>query len=174
MRNHKGLQTIWQFSALFALAVFIGFSINQFRNDRLALFGDRSMETRMFDPSGKRLDITLADAKKMFLQKSAVFLDARPYNAYEKGHIQGARSLPWNEVDQKFMQATQDISSDIPVITYCDGETCELSHNLALFLINVGFNNVRVLINGWTLWQTKNLPTESVSSTAQGNFLNKG
>ena len=163
MKEQKGLQAIWQGGALLALAVFIGFSINQFRNDRLPVFGDWSMEARLTDSSGKRIDISIDDAKNMFLQKSAVFMDARPYDDYEKGHIKGARSLPWNEVDQKFMQVTQDMSPDMPVITYCDGETCELSHNLALFLIDVGFSNVRVLINGWTLWQKKDLPTETGS-----------
>ena len=43
----------------------------------------------------------------------------------------------------------------------CDGETCELSHDLALFLRDAGFVNTRVLVNGWTLWQQAGLPMEA-------------
>jgi len=152
------LQSVWQCGAMFALAVFLGFSINQFRDSRLPLFEDGSMEARLMSPSGERLDITLVEAKKLFLQEAVIIIDARPNDDYEKGHIRDARSLPWHEVDQRFMEVTKDISVDTPIITYCDGETCELSHHLANFLLDLGFTNVRILVNGWTKWQNADLP----------------
>ncbi len=154
------LQSVWQCGAIFILAVFLGFSINQFRDSRLPLFDDWSMEARLITPSGVRLDISLIEAKNLFLQKAAIIIDARPNDDYEKGHIRGALSLPWRDVDQRFMEVTKDISVDTPIITYCDGETCELSHNLANFLLDLGFNNVRILANGWTKWQNADLPIE--------------
>jgi rhodanese-related sulfurtransferase len=154
------LQSVWQCGAMFTLAVFLGFSINQFRDSRLPLFEDWSIEARLISSSGERLDITLIEAKKLFLQEAAIIIDARPNDDYEKGHIRGARSLPWHDVDQRFMEVTKDISVDTPIITYCDGETCELSHNLADFLLELGFNNVRILANGWTKWQNADLPIE--------------
>ena len=154
------LQSVWQCGAMFTLAVFFVFSINQFRDSRLPLFDDWSIEARLISSSGERLDITLVEAKKLFLQEAAIIVDARPNDDYEKGHIRGARSLPWHDVDQRFMEVTKDISVDTPIITYCDGETCELSHNLANFLLELGFNNVRILVNGWTKWQNADLPIE--------------
>ena len=154
------LQSVWQCCAMFLLAVFLGFSINQFRDTRLPLFDDWSMKARLTTPSGVRLDISLVEAKKLFLKKAAIIIDARPNDDYEKGHIKGAHSLPWDEVDQKFMTVTKDISNDTPIITYCDGETCELSHHLANFLLDLGFTNVRILVNGWTKWQNADLPIE--------------
>jgi rhodanese-related sulfurtransferase len=154
------LQSVWQCGAMFTLAVFLGFSINQFRDSRLPLFEDWSMEARLISSSGERLDITLIEAKKLFLQEAAIIIDARPNDDYEKGHIRGARSLPWHDVDKRFMEVTKDISVDTLIITYCDGETCELSHNLANFLLELGFNNVRILVNGWTKWQNADLPIE--------------
>jgi rhodanese-related sulfurtransferase len=154
------LQSVWQCGAMFTLAVFFGFSINQFRDSRLPLFEDWSIEARLISSSGERLDITLIEAKKLFLQEAAIIVDARPNDDYEKGHIRGARSLPWHDVDQRFMEVTKDISVDTLIITYCDGETCELSHNLANFLLELGFNNVRILVNGWTKWQNADLPIE--------------
>ncbi len=166
MLKQKCLQAIWQCSALIVFASLLAFSINYLRNDRLQLFGNWSPETRLIGPSGKRLDISLPEAKKLFFQQSVVFIDARPQDDYEKGHIKGALGLPWNEVDRNFMRVTEDISPDTPIITYCDGETCELSHDLAIFLLDMGFSNVRILINGWTLWKEAGLPMESGSSTA--------
>lgn len=158
--KQKFFQAVWQCGALFFLAVFLGFSINQFRDSRLPLFDDWSMEARLMSPSGERLDITLVEAKKLFLQEAVIIIDARPNDDYEKGHIRGARSLPWHDVDQRFMEVTKDISVDTPIITYCDGETCELSHHLANFLADSGFTNVRILVNGWTKWQNADLPIE--------------
>jgi rhodanese-related sulfurtransferase len=158
------LQSIWQFVVVFALAVFIGFSINQLRDSRLPLFGDWSMEARLTTPSGVRLNLSLIEAKNLFSQKKSIFIDARPKDDYEKGHIRGARSLPWYEADQRIMEVTKDISLDTPIITYCDGETCDLSHKLANFLIELGFNNVKILVNGWAKWQNADLPIDKKGS----------
>lgn len=154
------MQSVWQCAAIFTLAIFLGFSINQFRNNRLPLFEDWSMEARLMSPSGKRLDISLVEAKNLFFKQAAIMMDARPNDDYEKGHIRNARSLPWEEVDQRFMEVTKDISVDTPIITYCDGETCNLSHHLANFLLDMGFSNVRILVNGWTKWQNADLPID--------------
>ncbi len=164
IHKQKFFQAIWQCGALFALAVFLGFSINQFQNDPLPLFDDWSMEARLTTPSGERIDISLVEAKKLFLRQAAIFIDARPDDDYEKGHIKGARSLPLHEVDQRLMTVTQDISTDTPIITYCDGESCELSHDVANFLVDMGFSNVRILINGWTKWKEADLPIEKEHS----------
>jgi rhodanese-related sulfurtransferase len=154
------MQSVWQCAAIFTLAIFLGFSINQFRNNRLPLFEDWSMEARLMSPSGERLDISLVEAKDLFFKQAAIMMDARPNDDYKKGHIRSARSLPWVEVDQRFMEVTKDISVDTPIITYCDGETCELSHHLANFLLDMGFTNVRILVNGWTKWQNADLPID--------------
>ena len=133
-RKHKFFQAFWQFCALFALAVFFGFSINQVKDDPLPLFDDGSMRARLNAPFGERIDISLAEAKNLFLQKAAIFIVARPDEDYKMGHIKGARSLPRNKIDQRLMNVTEDISTETPIITYCDGEACELSHDVANFL----------------------------------------
>ena len=166
MFKQKCIQAVWQCTALIVFASLLAISINNLRSDRLQLFGGGPSEDRPMDPSGKRLDISLAEAKKLFLQRTVVFIDARPQDDYEKGHIKGALGLPWNEVDRNFMRVTAGMTPDTPIITYCDGELCELSHNLAIFLLDMGFRDVRILINGWALWRQADLPIESGSSTA--------
>ena len=156
----KWKQALWQVPAIILAAGILAFSANALRTDSLPLIGDWSIDARMTTVTGERLDISLREAEKLFRDQSVVFLDARSADDYRRGHIQGARSLPWQDVDQFFMEVTRDLESETPIITYCDGETCNLSHDLALFLKDAGFLNVRVLVNGWTVWRESRFPME--------------
>ena len=162
----KYFQVAWQSFAMFALSILLAFAINQFRSDRLPLVGDWSIKTKLTAANGDRLEISFEEAEKLFMKKSALFIDARSMDDYLKGHILGARSLPWHDVDQRFIEVTEDISSDTLIITYCDGVSCEPSCDLALFLLDMGFNNVRVLLNGWAVWLKSRLPVEKENTVS--------
>lgn len=142
------------------LASIIAFSVNQFRPGRLLLVGDWSPEAQLKLDSGDSLMVPLDEAKALFLAQAAVFVDARSQDLFAEGHIQGAYNLPWDEFDRHFAAIMADVPQEIPIVTYCDGESCGLSKELAMALLGKGYTNVRVLVNGWTLWQEKNLPTE--------------
>ena len=158
--NNLG-RAVWQILALVILSAVAALAVNALRADRLPLVGDWSVAARITTSTGERMDISLNEAEKLFFTDAAMFIDARPEEEYARGHIRNARSLPWHEVDLKFMGVTEALDLETPIVTYCDGETCELSHNLALFLREAGFLNTRVLVNGWTLWQQAGLPVES-------------
>jgi rhodanese-related sulfurtransferase/uncharacterized membrane protein YphA (DoxX/SURF4 family) len=157
----------WQISVLVILSLLVALGVNGMRRDRLPFVGDWSAAARITTAAGERMDISLEDAQKLFAANAAVFIDARPAEDFSQGHIRGARSLPWHDVDLKFIDVTQDIDLETPIVTYCDGETCELSHNLALFLQDAGFANTRVLVNGWKLWKKSGLPVEPGALPAQ-------
>jgi rhodanese-related sulfurtransferase len=154
-------RTAWQVPVLVILSAAVALAVNALRADRLPLVGDFSVAARITTSTGERMDISLDEAEQLFLTHAAVFIDARPEEDYARGHIQNARCLPWHEMDLRFMAVTGELDLEMPIVTYCDGETCELSHNLALFLRDAGFLNTRVLVNGWTLWQQAGLPVES-------------
>jgi rhodanese-related sulfurtransferase len=156
----KWKQAIWQMPVVILAAGILALSANAVRPDSLPLIGDWSIDARMTTVTGERLGISLQEAEKLFRDQAVVFLDARPADDYARDHIQDARSLPWQDVDRFFMEVTGDLESETPIITYCDGETCNLSHDLALFLKDAGFMNVRVLVNGWTVWHEGRLPVE--------------
>ena len=159
--TNRWFSAAWQVAALAMLSAAVALAVNALRADRLPLVGDFSAAARMTTATGERMDIPLEEAEKLFFTHAAVFIDARSLDDFVKGRIQGARSLPWQEVDSKFIGATQDLDLETRIVTYCDGETCELSHDLALFLRDAGFTNARVLVNGWTVWQQAGLPVES-------------
>jgi rhodanese-related sulfurtransferase len=153
-------RAFWQLAAILGAAVAIGLLTNQLRPDRLPLIAAWSPNVRMTLPSGDNLMIPLQEAEDLFLNQTALFLDARPRDLYARGHIQGARSLPWDEFDTASAGLIDAVPKDTAIITYCDGEACGLSQQLAMALLDKGYARVRVLVDGWTLWQVNKLPIE--------------
>jgi rhodanese-related sulfurtransferase len=161
VQYHPWIRSIRQLSLIVLAAAAVALISNHFRSSPLPLVGDWSPEARLTSPSGRQMAITLDEAKVLHQSMGAVFLDARPLEEFTKGHVQGSISLPWLEAEQRVMDVTADMANDAVIITYCDGDTCDLSKELALLLENLGFSNVRVLVNGWTLWQNAGLPVEA-------------
>jgi len=153
--------------AVIVTASAIGFFVNYLRNDGLNINKSWSVQARMTTDSGENLIIPLQQAEKIFTENKAVFIDARSEEDYNRSHIKGALSLPMHEIDDKFMDISQKLPQDKLIITYCDGKTCSLSHDLAEFLLSAGFNRVKVLINGLSVWKKADMPLESVDTEAQ-------
>ena len=158
--NSPVLHSLWQIALLMVAAGLIALAVNHWRDVPLPLIGDWSVAARLTDKGGKNLLIPLSEAKQLFDRKAARFLDARPQPQYADGHISGALNLPWQDVARTFTDIALQLDEKDLIITYCDGESCELSHDLAMYLRDMGFANVRVLVNGWTVWQNGGLPTE--------------
>jgi rhodanese-related sulfurtransferase len=160
--NHFLRTLTWQAPLLAFAAIVLGSSFNLLRADGISLRRDRSNESRFTDKESISLMVSLEEARALFEKDAASFVDARPSQHYEEGHIRGALSLPWQEVETAFAEVTGRLEPEKIIITYCDGEDCDLSHSLAVFLREMGFTNVRVLVNGWTLWQRAQLPVEKM------------
>lgn len=164
------LEMVWQGGVILLLASLVAVAINHVRPGGIPLVEDWSPEAQLKMDSGDSLAIGLDEAEGFFLARSALFLDARSQDLFAEGHIQGAFSLPWDEFEQRFAPVLATISQETLLITYCDGESCGLSRDLAIALLEKGYTNVRVLVNGWTLWQERGLPidlTTTVSSYPQ-------
>ena len=158
--NGIWVKTLWQISVILAIGAGLGLISNTLRPDSLQMVGDWSAKSRMTTATGECLIISLSGAEKLFTENAAIFIDARSDEDFRKGHIPGAKSLPWQDVDRRFIEVIEDVSPDMTIITYCNGESCKLSLDLALFLLDMGFKHVRVLVNGWTVWQEGCLPVE--------------
>jgi rhodanese-related sulfurtransferase len=160
--NHRtAMRALWQGGVIVLVAIAVGLLVNQVRPARLALVADWSPKTRLTTGAGISLEVPLEAAEALFFARMALFLDARSPELYAEGHIQGAVNLPWDAFEATFPQVMAGVPHDTTVVTYCDGETCGLSKDLAFALLQQGYFNVRVLVNGWTLWQQSNLPVEN-------------
>ena len=155
------LKAVLQGGVVLALAAAAGLLFNGFRPAGLPLVQDWTVAAQLAAARpGESVVISMEDARALFYARAAVFIDARPRDFYEMGHIQGARSLPWEDFDSLFPAALEGIPPDAAIIVYCDGEVCNLSKDLALALSASGYLHVQVLLNGWSVWQAAGMPTE--------------
>jgi rhodanese-related sulfurtransferase len=104
--------------------------------------------------------IALDAAMHMFTSGEAVFADARPIVAYEAGHIQNALHLEPGAVEEWAEKLIANYAPDQPFITYCEGEQCQLSHELAERLTWLGYERVYYLVDGWGQWKRHGLPID--------------
>lgn len=150
-----------QAAMVFIVAVVLSLCVNQFRAGGIPLVADWSPEARLKAATGDGMVMPLDKAVAFYDAQEAVFVDARPPELYAEGHIPGALNVPWQQVND-FLDAFFKKVADTKtiVIAYCDGEACSLSEELALMLRDMGYENVKVLINGWTVWTQNGYPTE--------------
>lgn len=73
---------------------------------------------------------------------------------YAAGHIPGAINLPVRRIDA---MATNDLSRDGLVVTYCTGPGCNGSTKGALRFAELGFR-VKELIGGIEYWEREGHP----------------
>ncbi len=116
------------------------------------------------EPESPRVPfISLEDTRSYFRAGTALFADARPFNVYKMGHIQGAMNLDPYDFDAWSGAFFSQFPADTLIIAYCDGARCPLSSELAEKLISLGYEKVFVLKNGWSLWEAAQLPVEQAA-----------
>jgi rhodanese-related sulfurtransferase len=159
-RNRIGFRMFWETTAMVLLAIGLGLVVNQFRPGRLTLVQDWSAEARLTLDSAKSMVIPLGEARKLCEEDNAIFLDARSPELYDQGHIRCALNVSWQGFEEYIDRVFETIPEDTRIVTYCDGEHCSLSEDLAKELVAMGYKDVNVLLNGWTRWVEAGLPVE--------------
>lgn len=113
------------------------------------------------DVIGDKIEIKdVTRARQIFDRGDVLFVDARPRDNYDGGHISGAVSLPLGQFDEFIDAFLERHPIDQPIVTYCSGRTCEDSHNLAQLLMDFGFSDVKVFIDGYPGWVAEGHPIE--------------
>jgi rhodanese-related sulfurtransferase len=170
MRDKVGISdTIRQSLLLLGLALTTAFAVNSFSPNGIPLLGewDTSKGVITANPDSgivdRDLEIESVDAaKKFFDHRSAVFLDARSQDDFDRGHIEGALSVPVNDFESRLEDLKGRYEADTYFITYCSGRECEDSHRLAHKLFENGYWEVSVFIDGFPAWEAKGYPVEKV------------
>lgn len=158
----KGFAALRQGSAIVLLGAGLGLLVNQWRPDGLPLIADWSLKVQLAAVGqDESLLVSLEEARALFATRAAVFIDARAAEFHALEHIAGALNLPWEDFEARFQQVMANVPPETLIITYCDGESCALSKDLALALQGKGYPHVRVLPNGLSLWKDAGLPLES-------------
>lgn len=77
-----------------------------------------------------------------------VLVDVRPEAEYAAGHIDGARSIPLEELERRLAE----LPPGREVIAYCRGPFCAFAHDAVRRLRAAG-HNARRLEDGWPEWR---------------------
>jgi rhodanese-related sulfurtransferase/predicted transcriptional regulator len=83
-----------------------------------------------------------------------VLIDVRPPEEYAAGHIDGARSIPIDELQRRIAE----LPADREVIAYCRGPFCAYAHEAVRQLQAAG-RSARRLQDGWPEWHLTDKPT---------------
>jgi len=86
----------------------------------------------------------------------AVLIDVRPAEEYEAGHIDGARSIPIDELERRLAE----LPKDREVIAYCRGPFCAYAHEAVRTLERSG-RQARRLDDGWPEWNLQQLSKQT-------------
>jgi rhodanese-related sulfurtransferase/predicted transcriptional regulator len=77
-----------------------------------------------------------------------VLVDVRPGEEFAAGHIEGARSIPLEELERRLAE----LPADREIVAYCRGPFCAYAHEAVRRLQAAG-RSARRLEDGWPEWQ---------------------
>jgi rhodanese-related sulfurtransferase len=101
---------------------------------------------------GTYAEISVEYVAKEIDGNKAVVIDARPHKPkFVKGHIPTAISIPNSQFDELKGKLPQD--KNTPLIFYCGGFKCKLSHKSAVKAMDLGYTNVKVFAAGYPAWK---------------------
>jgi rhodanese-related sulfurtransferase/DNA-binding HxlR family transcriptional regulator len=104
------------------------------------------------DYLGEDVDAIDRDELRERLARGDVLvLDVRPAEEYRAGHIDGARSIPIDELERRLAE----LPADREIVAYCRGPFCAYAHEAVRQLRGAGIP-ARRLEDGWPEWQLAN------------------
>jgi len=88
------------------------------------------------------------DLLERLARGDVVLVDVRPSEEFASGHIEGARSIPLDELERRLAE----LPPDREVVAYCRGPFCAYAHEAVRRLYAAG-RPARRLQDGWPEWQ---------------------
>jgi len=104
--------------------------------------------------------VTLEEAHKLWVEREAVFVDARDAEDFAAGHILRAMNLPVFAFEKHWEVFAQNVAPELSLVIYCNGGDCEQSHKLAERLKQAGYSRISILGDGYFGWRKVSYPTQ--------------
>ena len=95
------------------------------------------------------------ELRERLARGDAVLIDVRPREEYDAGHIEGARSIPIEELEKRLAE----LPADREIVAYCRGPFCAFAHEAVRKLTQAG-HAARRLEEGWPEWRLASEPAE--------------
>jgi len=104
-------------------------------------------------------EIDLAATIILTHQKEALFIDVRSHDAFARGRIKGAISIPLATLGDLSDELREKIAQASNIVVYCDQPVCGDSRVAAKMLTPLA-RSVAIYPGGWNQWKKLGLPYE--------------
>jgi rhodanese-related sulfurtransferase len=120
------------------------------------------VERSFFSPGGDDAEtVDRAELLARAKRGDVVVVDVRPRVEYDAGHIRGAVSIPFDELERRL----DELPVDVEVVAYCRGPYCVLAPQAVQLLRRRG-RHARRLDSGMPEWRLAKLPTETTEQVS--------
>jgi rhodanese-related sulfurtransferase len=163
--NHTIVRTLCETVVVLIIGLLAGFVNNALSSRGIPLVGrwDRvyglPSPGGIHDPTRGNIEIGLGDALRLF-KEGAVFLDARPDEAYAEGRIHGAYSLPEKKLAALLEEALAMLEGAQRIVVYCQNMECDEAHLVAKTLREAGLKEIVVFAGGMKEWESAGCPVD--------------
>ncbi len=156
------VRTVKELSLLLSVSFAAAFIVNALSPVGIPLFGNWNPDQGKLSAGGhcapKTDELQDDEMFTVCVDPNYLIIDARSREDYEAGHIPRAVSLPRSEIDTRLDAFMDRITLDQDIIVYCTGLECHDSHDVASFLKERGYQNVRVYSRGYEGWSAAGKP----------------
>jgi len=141
-RTREGTRVIYAFAGEDALDLWLSL-----RDASVAHLGEVERAAREY--LGEEVEtIGRAELLGRLREGDVVVVDVRPEEEFAAGHIEGARSIPLEELERRLAE----LPPDQEIVAYCRGPFCAYAHEAVRQLNNAG-RSARRLEGGWPEWR---------------------
>jgi rhodanese-related sulfurtransferase len=140
-RTREGTRVVYAFAGEDALGLWLSL-----RDASVAHLGEVERAAREY--LGEDVEtIGRAELLERLREGDVVLVDVRPEEEFAAGHIEGARSIPLEELERRLAE----LPPDQEVVAYCRGPFCAYAHEAVRRLGDAG-RSARRLEGGWPEW----------------------
>ena len=94
------------------------------------------------------------ELRERLARGETLLLDVRPAEEFAAGHIEGARSIPIDELERRLAELPEDRE----IVAYCRGPFCAYAHE-AVRTLQASGRRARRLRDGWPEWRLHHTTT---------------
>ncbi len=156
-----------EFIILICFAIITAFTVNSFSPNGIAPFGQWDTSQGVITAKPKNHIISheleienILTAKEIYDSGKAIFVDARAQEIFYEGHIKEAISLPISQFYEFIDGFITEVPTSALIVVYCSGRECEEAHDLAQCLLDEGYSDIAVFIDGYDGWEEKGYPID--------------
>jgi rhodanese-related sulfurtransferase len=146
-RTREGTRVVYAFAGEDALDLWLSL-----RDASVAHLGEVERAAREY--LGEDVEtIGRAELLERLTTGDVVVVDVRPEEEFAAGHIEGARSIPLEELERRLAE----LPPNLEVVAYCRGPFCAYAHEAVRRLSDAG-RSARRLEGGWPEWRLAETP----------------